>query len=262
MLMEVLSEVSSRPKNSSECLHGFLHIPLFSVNLYHLFVMRCLTMSSFPNRQLMSDRSVISRFILKFSASLFTVVCALAYLSTTGFVISSLTPSESWAQDYSGDVQSLNDSELNIMADLIASLADEKKKALKEAKEELERRKARLLRLEENVLRRYKALRMLQEELSSAMKRNKNDEDAPQEDSATSAERKVARAQEIRKLAKSFESMKPAAAAQVIEVMDDALVVDVLRVVNPRKSGKILGALEPKTAARVSELMTNMRRRK
>jgi flagellar motility protein MotE (MotC chaperone) len=148
------------------------------------------------------------------------------------------------------------------MADLIASLADEKKNALKEAKEELERRKARLLRLEENVLRRYKALRMLQEELSSAMKRNQNEDDAPPEDSATATERKLARAQEIRKLAKSFESMKPAAAAQVIEVMDDELVVDVLRVVNPRKSGKILGALEPKTAARVSELMTNMRRRK
>jgi flagellar motility protein MotE (MotC chaperone) len=55
--------------------------------------------------------------------------------------------------------------------------------------------------------------------------------------------------------------MKPAAAAKVIEVMDDELVVDVLRVVSPRKSGKILGALDPKTAARVSELMTSMRRR-
>lgn len=215
--------------------------------------MRYPVMSSFSNRQLMSDRPVISRFTLTLSAGLLTLVLAAVSLST---------PSASWAQEYSGDVQSLTDSELNIMADLIASLADEKKNALKEAKEELERRKARLLRLEENVLRRYKALRMLQEELSSAMKRNQNEDDAPPEDSATATERKLARAQEIRKLAKSFESMKPAAAAQVIEVMDDELVVDVLRVVNPRKSGKILGALEPKTAARVSELMTNMRRRK
>ena len=160
----------------------------------------------------MSDRPVISRFTLTLSAGLLTLVLAAVSLST---------PSVSWAQEYSGDVQSLTDSELNIMADLIASLADEKKNALNEAKEELERRKARLLRLEENVLRRYKALRMLQEELSSAMKRNQNEDDAPPEDSATATERKLARAQEIRKLAKSFESMKPAAAAQVIEVMDD-----------------------------------------
>ena len=53
----------------------------------------------------------------------------------------------------------------------------------------------------------------------------------------------------------------PQEIAQVIEVMEDELVVDVLRVVNPRKSGEILGALEPKIAARVSELMTNTRRR-
>ena len=224
--------------------------------------MRYPIMSSLSNRQLVSDRTVTSRFTPSLSAGLSILACAVLCLSATSLLTPIFTPSTSWAQDYSGDVQSLNDSELNIMADLIASLADEKKKALKEAKEELERRKARLLRLEENVLRRYKALRMLQEELLNAMKRNLNEEDTPAEDSASSAERKIARAQEVRKLAKSFESMKPAAAAQVIEVMDDELVVDVLRVVNPRKSGKILGALEPKTAAKVSELMTNMRRRK
>lgn len=166
------------------------------------------------------------------------------------------------AQGFSNNPQQLSADELEISKDLISKIAHEKRKALNEAREELSRRKARLLKLEENVLRRYKALRMLQEELKSTIKRSKSEEEETPQDSATSAERKAARAQEVRKLAKSFESMKPAAAAQVIEVMDDELVVDVLRVVNPRKSGKILGALEPKTAARVSELMTNMRRRR
>lgn len=139
--------------------------------------------------------------------------------------------------------------------------ANKQRLRLKEAEEELSRRKERLSRLEQDVLRRYKALRMLQEELLSAYKRSKREEEEGPSDGASVAERSAARAQEVRKLAKSFESMKPAAAAQVIEVMEDDLVVDVLRVVNPRKSGKILGSLDPKTAARVSELMTNTRRR-
>ena len=139
--------------------------------------------------------------------------------------------------------------------------ANKQRLRLKDAEEELKRRKERLGRLEQDVLRRYKALRLLQEELLSAYKRSKREEEEGPTNGASTAERSAARAQEVRKLAKSFESMKPAAAAQVIEVMEDELVVDVLRVVNPRKSGKILGALEPKTAARVSELMTNTRRR-
>ena len=139
--------------------------------------------------------------------------------------------------------------------------ANKQRLRLKEAEEELSRRKERLSRLEQDVLRRYKALRMLQEELLSAYKRAKREEEDGPSDGASVSERSAARSQEVRKLAKSFESMKPAAAAQVIEVMEDELVVDVLRVVNPRKSGKILGSLDPKTAARVSELMTNTRRR-
>lgn len=143
----------------------------------------------------------------------------------------------------------------------IFKLANKKRRLLKEAEDELSRRRSRLGRLEQDVLRRYKALRMLQEELSSSIKRSRREDDESQEDSSSSDERRAVRALEVRKLAKSFESMKPAAAAKVIEVMDDELVVDVLRVVSPRKSGKIMGSLDPKTAARVSELMTSMRRR-
>lgn len=191
------------------------------------------------------------------------LIALLSMLALTA-LLSAVGVGEVSAQASTDGAQQLEmtEDELNISKDLISRIAREKRKALKDAREELNRRKARLLRLEENVLRRYKALRMLQEELTSAHKRSKAEEDEAPQDSATSAERKAARAQEVRKLAKSFESMKPAAAAQVIEVMEDELVVDVLRVVNPRKSGKILGALEPKTAARVSELMTNMRRRR
>ena len=185
-----------------------------------------------------------------------------AVLLQFAFVFSlTLLAGNSYGQ-LSGSIPGQSNDEIETMTQAkIFRSANKQRLRVTEAKEELSRRKERLGRLEQDVLRRYKALRMLQEELLSAIKRSKREDDEGPTDSASMRERSVARAQEIRKLAKSFESMKPAAAAQVIEVMDDELVVDVLRVVNPRKSGKIMSALNPKTAARVSELMTNTRRR-
>jgi flagellar motility protein MotE (MotC chaperone) len=182
-------------------------------------------------------------------------------IKMTMLVSISLFTSNVFAQ-VSGSLPGQSNDEIETMTQAkIFRSANKQRLRVTEAKEELARRKERLGRLEQDVLRRYKALRMLQEELLSALKRSKREEEEGPTDSVSMAARNAARAQEVRKLAKSFESMKPAAAAQVIEVMEDELVVDVLRVVNPRKSGKIMSALNPKTAARVSELMTNTRRR-
>ena len=182
-------------------------------------------------------------------------------LSIAVFSCTFLFIGSSYAQ-VSGGLPGQSNDEIETMTQAkIFRSANKQRLRVTEAKEELSRRKERLGRLEQDVLRRYKALRMLQEELLSALKRSKREEEDGPTDSASMAARNAARAQEVRKLAKSFESMKPAAAAQVIEVMEDELVVDVLRVVNPRKSGKIMSALNPKTAARVSELMTSTRRR-
>ena len=187
-------------------------------------------------------------------------VKTLATIGLVGFCFVALCAHSVSAQDSNIPGQSNDEIETMTQAKIFRS-ASKQRIRVTEAEEELSRRKDRLSKLEQDVLRRYKALRMLQEELLSAFKRNKREEEDGPADGASVKERSVARAQEVRKLAKSFESMKPAAAAQVIEVMEDELVVDVLRVVNPRKSGKILGALNPKIAARVSELMTNTRRR-
>lgn len=179
------------------------------------------------------------------------------------FVLASLSAVEVASAQDPASVPTLSDEEIETRDQVrILREVQQKKLLLREAEEELGRRRDRLGKLEQDVLRRYKALRMLQEELSSSIKRTQREEDDGPQDTATSQQRRAERAQEVRKLAKSFESMKPAAAAKVIEVMEDELVVDVLRVVSPRKSGKILGALEPKTAARVSEMMTSMRRRR
>ena len=127
------------------------------------------------------------------------------------------------------------------------------------AKKEDERRMARLKKLENEVIRRYKVLRQVQDELTATLKRSKNNEEDTA-DEEPSADRKAKRTKEIRSLAKTFNAMKPAQAAKVIEVMDEDLVVDVLRQVKPRQSGKILGAVKPEIAARISEQMTSSRR--
>jgi flagellar motility protein MotE (MotC chaperone) len=137
--------------------------------------------------------------------------------------------------------------------------AAELRNQLSIAEKENERRKKRLSKLKQEVIRRYKVLRQVQDELTSTLKRTKNNDD-DQVDNEPSSDRKAKRTKEVRSLAKTFNAMKPAQAAKVIEVMDEDLVVDVLRLVKPRQSGKILGAVKPEIAARISEQMTSTRR--
>ena len=137
----------------------------------------------------------------------------------------------------------------------------QRRRMLNKVEKEHERRKARLSKLKKEVIRRYKVLRQVQDELTSALKRSKNNEEE-ETDTQSSVDRKAKRTKEVRSLAKTFNAMKPAQAAKVIEVMDEDLVVDVLRLVKPRQSGKILGAVKPEIAARISEQMTMTKRRR
>ena len=162
----------------------------------------------------------------------------------------------------SGGQRTLSDSEIEFADQArIFKVAHERRKQLKEIEKEVDRRQKRLTKLEEEVIRRYKVLRRVQEELNSSLKRSRQDEDdGPADESNT--ERRESRLKEVQRLSKTFNAMKPAQAAGVIEVMDEDLAVDVLKLVKPRQSGKILGALKPLVAARISEQMTKTRRSK
>ena len=132
-------------------------------------------------------------------------------------------------------------------------------------KEEHERKKGRLKRLRSEVVRRYKALRSIQDELAATINRQEAEEAEEETDPAAEGTGE-SRVQEIRRLAKTYEAMKANQAASVIEVLVSdnklQLAVDVMKVIKPRKSGKILGALKPEIAAKVSERMSGRRARK
>jgi flagellar motility protein MotE (MotC chaperone) len=142
---------------------------------------------------------------------------------------------------------------------------NQKKDRFHALQNEFDRKKKRLRNLELEVVRRYKALRSIQDELAYII-RQQEEEQAEQEDTVDDEGAGESRGQEIRRLAKTYEAMKANQAASVIEVLvaDNKLqlAVDVIKVIKPRKSGKILGALKPEIAARVSERMSGKRKRK
>jgi len=143
--------------------------------------------------------------------------------------------------------------------------AEVKKKMLAEASREYEKRRVRLERLANEVQRRYKALRLVQDELNQTLKRQRNlDEELGGGDNSPSGEeRRLQRAREIRRLADQYSKMKPAAAAGVIEVLmktDEDLAVGIMKGMKPNKAGKIHNVLKPAVSARLSELMASNRR--
>ncbi|MFZ2587068.1 MAG: hypothetical protein WAZ18_02925 [Alphaproteobacteria bacterium] len=60
---------------------------------------------------------------------------------------------------------------------------------------------------------------------------------------------------ELAQLAQMYAAMKPAAAAVVLNRLDNAIVFDVLKRMPVKKSGKIMEAIEPVKARVISEMM-------
>jgi len=60
---------------------------------------------------------------------------------------------------------------------------------------------------------------------------------------------------ELEQLAKVYEAMKPPAAATVLDRLDNLIVYDLFRKMNPKKTAKIMEALDPAKARFISELL-------
>ena len=131
------------------------------------------------------------------------------------------------------------------------------KRLLLRQQEELQRQRERLGQLQEEVELRYKALRLVQAELAASLQQRNPDEEGERE---RSAEDLAARQQEIARLSRIFEKMKPAAAARVVEEMDSELAVAVLGRINGRQAAKILANVPPQLAARLSTQMAGRNR--
>lgn len=117
----------------------------------------------------------------------------------------------------------------------------------------LERRALRLETITRDIEKRYRTLRMVQEELSVA---TEEDVQLPSEVAAEAEEKEAQeRAAKVKKLAKVFNSMKAADASKMLPVMDPELAVEVLSRLKAKQAAKILGQVEPELAARLTNDM-------
>lgn len=129
--------------------------------------------------------------------------------------------------------------------------------------ERIGRSAERLSKVQTDLHARYKALRVVQEEMAAEIERQrKAAEEALPEDEKRRLEMaaKEERDAKVKRLAKVFDKMKAADAAKVVPEMSESLAVDVLSLVKDRQAGKILGQLEPRLAARISEKMAAVKK--
>ena len=143
----------------------------------------------------------------------------------------------------------------------IFAQAKKRKQEVERLEAQLERQRKRLVMVRQDVVNRYKALRMLQEELVVLTTDDEDERggDLAEKDRAALEAERLSR---VKKLSAQFNKMKADAGAKIVEQMDEQLAVDVLLRLKPRQAGKILGALKPEKAVKLTEQMTEVKRKK
>jgi flagellar motility protein MotE (MotC chaperone) len=152
--------------------------------------------------------------------------------------------------------------------------AQKRMEAITRAQEELAHREARLLSAQAELDRRYKSLRTIQEEMSKAQagRSKARDDDQRAADEAAKRAAEEARKDEakelalrkeaIEKLSSVFEKMKPSEIAKVVPEMDEELTVEVLMRLKEKTTAKVLGTVKPDLAARISENMARLKKKR
>ncbi len=139
--------------------------------------------------------------------------------------------------------------------------AQKRRREILRLEKQIARRTQRLNAVKLDVQARFKALRMLQEELVALA--NEDDEDRGDADAEKRRQEEQAqRKKRVRKLAAEFNKMKAEEASKVMEQMDQDLSIDILLLLKDRQAAKILGKLDPKLAAKLSEKMAQLKKKK
>ena len=141
------------------------------------------------------------------------------------------------------------------------------------AREESRLREQRVLRQSEDLELRFKALRALQTEFTSALaveeeKRTKAEKAAAEVREVVTSKQAVEDEKEVEKrkdavdkLSRVFDKMKAKETAKVVPEMDEDLVVEVLNRLKEKQAAKILAEVEPALAARLSEKIARLRKK-
>ncbi len=117
----------------------------------------------------------------------------------------------------------------------------------------IERERARLAKQEAELDKKRQELLALQQDVDAKMAALKK---LRQEFEAQVAEEKKRQNQRIKHLVALYSNMKPAAAAAVIEKMDEDIAVEIFRRMRGREAGKILANVKPELASRITKKLS------
>jgi flagellar motility protein MotE (MotC chaperone) len=139
--------------------------------------------------------------------------------------------------------------------------AQQRQRELERREKAVVRKIKRLETIQADVQTRFKSLRMLQEELVALASEDEEDRGDADAERRREEEERI-RKKRVRKLAAEFNKMKADEAAKVVEQMDEDLSVEILLMLKDRQAAKLLGKLDPKRAATLSEKMAQTKKKK
>jgi flagellar motility protein MotE (MotC chaperone) len=125
------------------------------------------------------------------------------------------------------------------MTEMVTHL-EQKEAELKKREEQIRQKEEYLTKLEQETEKRLKELIAIQKEIQ-----------------AYRAEKEETQNGKIRSLAKIYGTMKPKEAAKLLENLDEQLVVSVISTMTADEAGNILGNMDIKKAAKISESLSH-----
>lgn len=125
------------------------------------------------------------------------------------------------------------------MTEMVTHL-EQREAELKKREEQIRQKEEYLSKLEQETEKKLKELIVIQKEIQ-----------------AYRAEKEETQNGKIRSLAKIYGTMKPKEAAKLLENLDDQLVVSVISTMTADEAGNILGNMDIKKAAKISESLSH-----
>ncbi len=166
--------------------------------------------------------------------------CAAVLAITSSFIVYSSAPVSAEETDVIlGDTAKEPD-----FSELYAIIKEERK-ALEIKKKELQEEGKRLKALQSDITKEYKKLITLQKELEVELSKKGEKQEI-----------------EIKNIVKLYEAMSPEEAAKALEKMELTLAAQLISQINPRKSGKILDAMDTIKVKEITKAMFEKQKNK
>lgn len=141
------------------------------------------------------------------------------------------------ARDAQVDPVSMSQTEIDVLQAL-----GERRRQLDERERAIEQREALMQAAEKRIAEKVNELKAIQAKLESSLKKQE-------------AERE----EQLRRLVKVYENMKPKEAARIFEQLDDAVLIDVAERMKEVKLAPVLASMEPKKATLVTTELAKRR---